>query len=76
MVKTTLYIEEDTARELKQVARIEQRSQAEVVRRALAEYTARVLRPEPLGVGAYRSGRSDVSARAEEILRRSVRREP
>lgn len=74
MIKTTLYLEESTDRDLKRIARLQGRSQAEVIREALATYAAQVSRPQPPGLGAYRSGRSDVSERAEELLREVARR--
>ena len=74
MKKTTLYLDEQTDVALKQLARAQGRSQAEVIREALAVYSTSAERPRPLGVGAYRSGRSDVSARAEELLRAAARR--
>jgi hypothetical protein len=49
------------------------RSQAEVIREALRSYTHDIERPRPKGIGKYRSGRSDVSKNAEEILRAAAR---
>jgi Ribbon-helix-helix protein, copG family len=74
MRKTTLYLDEETDLSLKQLARAQGRSQAEVVREALAIYAAGAERPRPVGIGAYRSGRSDVSASAERLLRAAARR--
>lgn len=73
MTKTTLYLEDDTAQALKQLADDEGCSEAEVIREALVVYRASRLRPSPKGVGDYRSGRSDVSAKAEELLRMAAR---
>lgn len=73
MRKTTLYLEEETAAALKRIARSQGRSQSEVIREALARYARGEPPPAPQGVGRYRSGRRDVSARAEEILRRRAR---
>lgn len=137
-MKTTLHLEDETAEALRQLAGVEGRSEAEVVREALALYRskaeadsgsakltpreaqvfeliveglsnrsighhlglhestvrnyvisvlhklgarsrsevmARAIRPRPLpkGVGRYRSGRSDVSTRAEDLLREAAR---
>ena len=69
MKKTTLYLDEQTDLALKQLARAQGRSQAEVIREALAVYSTSAERFLLVGVGAYRSGWSDVSARAEELLR-------
>ena len=73
MTKKTLYLEEDTVRALKQLADTEGCSEADVIREALAVYQGTRLRPAPKGVGGYRSGRSDVSTRAEELLRQAAR---
>jgi hypothetical protein len=73
MVKTTLYLEDETATALKRIARSQGRSQSEVIREALARYADAAPPPAPQGVGAYRSGRRDVSAKAEDILRRRAR---
>jgi hypothetical protein len=74
MVKTTLYLEEDTVQALERLANTQGRSQAEIIREALAVYTERGVRPAPKGIGAYRSGRSDVSERAEDLLREAARK--
>jgi len=73
MTKTTLYLEDDTIQALKQLADNEGCSEADVIREALVVYQAARLRPSPKGVGDYRSGRSDVSAKAEELLRMAAR---
>ncbi|HSL82169.1 MAG TPA: ribbon-helix-helix protein, CopG family [Thermoanaerobaculia bacterium] len=76
MVKTTVYLDETIALKVRQIARTVGRSQAEVIRAALETYTREAERPRPKGIGAYRSGRSDVSEKAEEILRRAARKRP
>ena len=73
MVKTTLYLDEATDRALKQLARDQERSQAEVIREALDAFAAREGASPPKGVSAYHSGRSDVAERAEELLRQAAR---
>jgi hypothetical protein len=73
MVKTTLYLDEATDRALKQLARAQQRSQAEVIREVLDAFAAREGAPPPKGIGAYHSGRSDVAERAEDLLRQAAR---
>ncbi|MGD2115765.1 MAG: ribbon-helix-helix protein, CopG family [Acidobacteriota bacterium] len=72
-VKITVYLDEQVALKLRQIAKMEDRSQAEVIHEALLAYTRKAERPRPKGIGKYRSGRSDVSERAEEILRRAAR---
>ena len=75
MVKTTLYLEEMTAHALEELASEEGLSQGEVIREALLVYKSRPARPAPKGVGEYRSGRSDISTRADEILRQATHRD-
>lgn len=68
-VKTTVYLDSDDYQKLKGLARAEGRSAAELVREAVAEYAQRQtsrLRPRSLGAG--RSGRGDLSERAEDLL--------
>ena len=68
MVKTTVYLDGDLAQSLRQLAAIEGRSQAELIRDALHEFTRRRKKPPIPGVGEFDSGESGVSERAEEIL--------
>ena len=64
MVRVTVYLDSETALALRELARIEGRSRAEFIREAVADYVRRARRPTPKGIGAYHSGRSDVSERA------------
>ena len=73
MVKTTVYLDDEIALKVRQIAVSAGRSQAEVIREALRSYTHDIERPRPKGIGKYRSGRSDVSKNAEEILRAAAR---
>ena len=68
MVRTTVYLDQDVAILLRQLAESEGRTQAEIVREAVRRYTCASKRPMPPGIGGYSSGRSDISERAEEIL--------
>ena len=69
MQKTTVYLEEDAYRRLKQIARSRRRPPAEMVREAVAEYAARhAPRRKARSVGAGHSGRRDLAQRAEEML--------
>ena len=69
MQKTTVYFDEDEYRRLKQLARAKGRAPAEMVREAVAEYTARhAPRRQPRSVGAFRSRRRDLGRRAEALL--------
>jgi hypothetical protein len=69
MVKTTVYIESDTALAIRQMAESQGRSQADLIRDALDAYAKRGKRPLPVGLGKYDSGETDVSERVEDILR-------
>jgi predicted transcriptional regulator len=69
MQKTTLYLDSNDYRRLKRLAARQRVPPARLVREAVAEYvatrdTARLAR----SVGAFRSGRSDLSDRAEDLL--------
>jgi hypothetical protein len=74
MVKTTLYLDQDLALELRQLAEAERRPQAELIREALVSYTRRRKRPRPPGIGEFSSGHPDTSVRAEEILAEAARK--
>ncbi|MEE8586662.1 MAG: CopG family transcriptional regulator [Acidobacteriota bacterium] len=73
MVKTTVYLQADTALALRQLAKSRGQSQAELIREALRLFTRTASRPMPKGVGKYRSGRSDISARSEELIGEAIR---
>lgn len=69
LVKTTVYLTEREYSRLKELAREQNRPTAELVREAVAEYAHRHAHhrlPESLGSG--KSGRGDLSERAEELL--------
>ncbi len=69
MQKTTVYMDEETYRRLKRIGRECGRPPAELVREAVAEYTARhAPRRKPRSVGAFKSGRRDLGQRAEALL--------
>ena len=74
VVKITVSFDEATVLSLRQLAQSQGRSQAELVDDAVRQYVRQPNCPEPKGTGAYRSGRSDISGRAEELLK-SVTRE-
>jgi transcriptional regulator of met regulon len=73
MVKTTVYMDSEVALTLRQLAAIQRRPQAEIIREAILAYTKSAGRPRPKGVGAYKSGRTDISERAEDLMRRAAR---
>jgi predicted transcriptional regulator len=69
MQKTTVYLDEETYRRLKQIARGRGRAPASMVREAVAEYTVRhAPRRKARSVGAFKSGRRDLGQRAEALL--------
>jgi hypothetical protein len=69
MQKTTVYMDEETYRKLKQIARSRGRPPAEMMREAVAEYTVRhAPRRKPRSVGRFKSGRRDLGQRAEALL--------
>lgn len=75
MLRTTVYIEDDIALAIRQLAETQKRSQADIIRDALRKYvkqTKRQGRPPLSGIGAYHSGRSDVSDKAEELLKKAA----
>lgn len=74
MVRTTVYLSQETALALRQLAAVEGRSQAELIRQALENYTKGSVRPAPKGIGKYRSGEPDVAQRAKEILSTAAKR--
>ena len=67
--KTTVYLDADAYQRLKRLARARRRPPAALVREAVLEYAAK---HEPAraarSVGAFRSGRRNLSERAEALL--------
>lgn len=67
--KTTVYLDADAYRRLKRLAREQGRPAAELVREAVSEYAERHGgRRWPRSIGSVRSGRGDLSERAESYL--------
>ena len=67
--KTTVYLDAADYRRLKALARAQGRTTAELVREAVSVYArAQQLPTRPSSIAAGRSGRGDVSDRAEELL--------
>jgi predicted transcriptional regulator len=67
--KTTVYLNESDYRRLKALARARGRKPADLVREAVAQYAAReVPSRKARSVGAGKSGRGDLSERAEALL--------
>jgi predicted transcriptional regulator len=73
--KTTVYLDAESYRRLKLLAQRSARPTAELVREAVVEYAGRHAKlAPPSSVGAGRSGRGDVSERAETLLKGMGRR--
>ena len=68
MIRTTVYLDQEIALALRQLASAQNRSQAELIRDALATYTKQPVRPSPKGLGKYRSDQPHVAQRAKDIL--------
>ena len=72
MIRTTVYVDKEVAVALRHRTAVEGRGQAALIREALHRYleeVERAGRPPIPGIGGHRSGRTDVSDRAEELLR-------
>ncbi len=68
-VKTTVYLNAADYRKLKSLAADQRRSAAELVREAVAEYTARATeRPWPRSIGIANSGDPDFAENHEDYL--------
>jgi predicted transcriptional regulator len=74
VTKTTVYLDSDTVRALRQMAKTQGRSQAELIREAVATYTQKAKRPKIPGIGEFDSGHIDTSERAEQLLSRAAKR--
>lgn len=73
--RTTVYLDTADYRRLRALARAQGRTTAAVVREAVALYAASAARAaRPTSLGAGRSGRRDLSERAEDLLRGMGRR--
>lgn len=69
VTKTTVYLRRDDYRRLQAIAREQERSAADLIREAVADYAAKHGRKgPPRSLGTGRSGRGDLSERAEELL--------
>ncbi len=69
MEKTTLYLDADAYSKLKRIAAARRQAPAALVREAVAEYVARHgATALPKSVGAAKSGRADLSEKAEGLL--------
>jgi hypothetical protein len=67
--KTTVYLDRADYQRLKALARRQGRKPAALVREAVAVYTRQHGTPLPRSLGAGRSGKRNLSERAEQLLR-------
>ncbi len=79
MLRTTVYLNEEEVLIIRKLSSIRKKSQAELIRDAIAKYVESSKKELqlalPPGVGAYNSGRSDISQNADEILRNAARKQ-
>jgi predicted transcriptional regulator len=68
MHKTTVYLDEQIYLKIRRLAEATGRTQAMIIREALAEYQGSSKRKRPSSIGAGASGTADLSDRAEELL--------
>jgi predicted transcriptional regulator len=74
MMKTTVYLDAETVLSLRHMAESQGRSQADLIRDALETYTRRGKRPRLRGLGKYDSGKTNISEKAEDILREASKK--
>jgi predicted transcriptional regulator len=75
LTRTTVYVDAEAYRRLKARAEREGRTAAELVREAVSQYMARQLAaPRATSIGKGRSGKGNVSERAETLLKGMGRR--
>lgn len=78
MLRTTVYLNEGEVLAIRRLSIIRRCPQAEIIREAIRRYidnTKDELKQSlPPGIGAYKSGRLNVSQNADDLLRRSKRK--
>jgi hypothetical protein len=72
VVTLSVQLDDRLAEVVQQIAAAQERSESAVASEAVALY-AETKRPLPTGVGKYRSGTTDTSAKTRTILRDAVR---
>ena len=72
MTAITIHLNDNIADEIRQLEATQKRSETEIVCEALAAYV-QTARPLPKGMGKYRSGQSNVSKQARDLLRQAVK---
>jgi len=76
MVKTTIYLEEETAAALKRMSRRSGKAQAQLIRDALRAFTRSGNQPPLPRMGMFDSRHSDTAARKKELLRQAAGARP
>lgn len=69
----SIQLDDEIAEVVQELAAEQQRSADEIVRDALWAYAHSAKRTLPKGIGKYRSGQSNVSTQARQILRDAVK---
>jgi hypothetical protein len=73
MVKTTVYLDDETAAALKGISKRSAKPQAQLIRDALRAFTRTGNSPPlPAGLGMFDSGRGDSAARRKELLKKAA----
>jgi hypothetical protein len=73
MVKTTVYLEEETVAALRGISKRSAKPQAQLIREALRAFTrAGNPPPVPAGMGMFDSGHSDTAARRKQLLKQAA----
>ena len=71
MVTISIEFDDQLAEAVRGLALAQNRRESDIVIEAVAAYTE-ANRPLPIGMGKYRSGRSDISENAKQILRDAI----
>ena len=75
MVKTTVYLDDDTVAALKGISKRSAKPQAQLIRDAVRAFAiGGDYPPLPAGLGMFESGHEDTSVRRKELLKEAARR--
>lgn len=68
--KTTIYLQPELKKDIERAAKLERRSEADVIRDAVSEYVDERFKPQPprIPLVPYGLGAPDIAERAEELL--------
>ncbi len=73
MVKTTVYLDDETVRSLRVMSERRAKPQAQLIREAIQRFTADEKPPLPAGLGMFDSGHTDTTARRKDLLKGAAR---